>query len=150
GSEVIVVAEKPVTEDVSLANTKLEVRSGDTTDRDTLDGLGLSTFDHVIVLSDTDAPDIQRADARTLVTLLHLRDIATRTGAAYSITSEMLDVRNRALAEVAKADDFIVSERLVSLLMAQISENKGLASVFRELFDSDGSEVYLRPASSYI
>ena len=42
----------------------------------------------------------------------------------FSIVSEMLDLRNRALAEVARADDFIVSDRLISLLMAQVAETK--------------------------
>ena len=57
----------------------------------------------------------------------------------------MLDLRNRALAEVTHADDFIVSDRLVSLLMAQVAENAHLNAVFADLFDPDGSEIYLRP-----
>ena len=152
GSEVVVLSppEMTVDEPGGLVRTKVLQRTGDPTDRATLDSLELGTFAHLIVLSDTEADDIQRADARTLVTLLHLRDIASRSGAKFSITSEMLDLRNRALAEVAKADDFIVSERLVSLLMAQISENKGLGAVFADLFDSAGSEIYLRPASRYV
>ncbi len=38
----------------------------------------------------------------------------------------MLDVRNRELAEVTRADDFIVSDKLVSLMLSQVSENKEL------------------------
>jgi hypothetical protein len=64
--------------------------------------------------------------------------------------SEMLDLRNRALAEVTQADDFIVSARLVSLLMAQVAENAELNAVFADLFDHDGSEIYLRPAREYV
>ena len=67
-----------------------------------------------------------------------------------SIVSEMLDVGNRELAEVTQADDFIVSDKLISLLMAQVSENKFLNAVFNDLFDSDGSEIYLKPAADYI
>ena len=44
--------------------------------------------------------------AETMVTLLHLRDIAEKAGHRLAIVSEMLDLRNRMLAEVAKADDF--------------------------------------------
>jgi hypothetical protein len=62
----------------------------------------------------------------------------------------MLDLRNRALAEVTHADDFIVSARLVSLLMAQVAENAHLNAVFADLFDSEGSEIYLRPAGDYV
>lgn len=45
---------------------------------------------------------MQEADAITLVTLLHLRDIAEKDETPFSIISEMLDLRNRELAEVAK------------------------------------------------
>jgi hypothetical protein len=62
----------------------------------------------------------------------------------------MLDDRNRQLAEITRADDFIVSDQLVSLLMTQISENKELWAVFEQLFDPEGSELYLKPASEYV
>ena len=73
-----------------------------------------------------------------------------RAGLDLSIVSEMLDLRNRALAEVTHADDFIVSGRLVSLLMAQVAENAHLNAVFADLFDQEGSEIYLRPAGDYV
>ena len=97
-----------------------------------------------------DTLDPSRADARTLVTLLHLRDIAARLDRDFSIVSEMLDLRNRALAEVARADDFIVSDRLVSLMIAQVAETKHLNAVFADLFDAEGSEIYLKPAGDYV
>ena len=62
----------------------------------------------------------------------------------------MLDVRNRELAEVTKADDCIVSERLVRLMMTQIAENKELALVLDDLFDPEGSEIYLKPANDWV
>ncbi len=62
----------------------------------------------------------------------------------------MLDIRNRNLAEVSQADDFIVSDKLISLMMAQVSENKALNSVFQDIFDTDGSEIYLKPMSEYV
>ena len=61
----------------------------------------------------------------------------------------MLDVRNRALAHVTRADDFIVSGKLVSLTMSQLAENPGLRAVFDDLFDEEGSEIYLKPAGAY-
>ena len=47
----------------------------------------------------------------------------------------MNDDRNRELAQVTKADDFVVSDKLISLLMTQLSENRHLAQVFADLFD---------------
>jgi len=53
-------------------------------------------------------------------------------------------------AKVTTADDFIVSEKLISLMFAQIAENKALNAVFSEIFGPEGSEIYLKPAGDYI
>jgi ion channel POLLUX/CASTOR len=123
---------------------------GDPTKRAVLDRLGVSTFDHIIVLADKDEPDLQRADSRTLVTLLQLRDISESGDFDLNIVSEMLDDTNRELAEVTEADDFIVSDKLIALLLSQVSENRQLVEVFDTLFSSAGSEIYLNPAADYI
>ena len=132
-----------------LQNIDVHFKAASTTDRRVLDKLA-TDFDHVITLSYSDDLDAQKADARTLVTLLHLRDIEAKRGETFSVVSEMLDVRNRQLAEVAQPDDFIVSDKLVSLLLAQISENAHLAAVFDDLFDPQGAEIYLKPAEDYV
>lgn len=159
GSHAWVVAEFPDgTEAVQAqlsptTNLTISLHRGDATDRAILDGLQIPRFDHVMLLSpeiDDGHADEQKADARTLVTLLHLRDIREQSGRRFSIVSEMLDVRNRALAEVTRADDFIVGDQLASLLLTQISENKELNAVFADLFDPAGSEIYLKPAGDYV
>jgi voltage-gated potassium channel Kch len=155
GSEVVAVSSLPrvpheVEQIPGLARIRATGSVGDTSRRAVLDGLDIASFDHVIVLCESDDRDAETADARTLVTLLHLRDIGSRAGHPFSIVSEMLDVRNRELAEVAKADDFIVSARVLSLLVAQIAETPDLADVFRDLFDADGAEIYLRDAHEYV
>ena len=83
----------------------------------------------MIVLSYSDELDHEEADSRTL-TLLHLREIADRSSRSFSIVSEMLDDRNRELAEIARGG-FIVSDRLVSLMMCQVAENKEYSAVSR-------------------
>jgi len=156
GSTVTVVADfAEGAAEIALHCAELEHQTvtfeqADTTDRRTLDGLPFETIDHVILLSYSDELDPQRADARTLITLLHLRDIAEHIEHPFSIVSEMLDIRNRELAEVTRADDFVVSDRLISLILSQVSENKMLGDVFADLFDPDGSEVYLKPAGDYV
>ncbi|PKO03465.1 MAG: potassium transporter TrkA [Chloroflexi bacterium HGW-Chloroflexi-5] len=133
-----------------LKNLNLIFLEGDITDRKNLESLELGSFEHIILLCYSDDLAVQKADARTMITLLHLRDIAEKTGHNFSIVSEMLDIRNRNLAEVSQADDFIVSDKLISLMMAQVSENKTLNSVFQDIFDTDGSEIYLKPMSEYV
>jgi len=142
--------EKQITKkSVKLRNQKLKVIEGETTDRDLLNSLGVKDYDHVIVLANSTL-NTQEADAKTLVTLLHLRDMAEEDETPFSIVSEMLDLRNRELAEATKVDDFIVSEHLVSLMMAQISEDPDLYNIFMDLFDPEGTEIYLKPIGDYI
>ena len=150
GSVVTVVAdmEEPLLE--AFPGMAVDFRRGDTTSRAVLEALTPQTYDHIIVLAYKDAIDVHRADAKTLITLLHLRDMADRAGEDFAVVSEMLDDGNRELAEVTKADDFIVSEKLVSLMLSQLSENKRLTDVFAVLFSSEGSEIYLRDAAAYI
>ncbi|MFN8402443.1 MAG: hypothetical protein U0V48_02660 [Anaerolineales bacterium] len=113
-------------------------------DRELLDTLNVQDYDHVIVLAYSTLEQ-QEADAKTLVTLLHLRDMAEKDETPFSIVSEMLDLRNRELAEATQVDDFIVSEHLVSLMMSQLSENGELFGVFTDIFDPEGAEIYLKP-----
>jgi voltage-gated potassium channel Kch len=156
GSQVYVVADAPGIEEeiaarcIGLQNQTLTVQRGDTTDRRLLDALNIPSFHHVITLSYSDLLGVQQADSRTLITLLHLRDIAERAGRRFSVISEMLDLRNRNLAEVTNADDIIVSERMISLVIAQVAENKQLNRLFTDIFDAAGSEIYLKPMHDYV
>jgi voltage-gated potassium channel Kch len=156
GSSVAVVADRAGEEATApwccpdLQNQTISFQLGDTTDRNALDALNVAGYQHVVVLPYSDTLALQKADARTLITLLHLRDIAQHVDRPFAIVSEMLDVRNRALAEVTRTDDFIVSDRLVSLMLSQIAENKELNAVFDDLFDPAGSEIFLKRAGYYV
>ena len=134
---------------VHLINQELVVKEDEPTDRDLLESLGVKDYDHVIVLANNQLPP-QEADAKTLVTLLHLRDMAEEDETPFSIVSEMLDLRNRELAEATQVDDFIVSEHLISLMMSQLSEDPDLYNIFMDLFDPEGAEIYLKPISDYV
>ncbi len=133
-----------------LRNMRVEVQAGDLTDREILDALDVPSFDHVLLLAENDDQPDEHADARTMVALLHLRDILLRAGKDVAITTEMLASENRELASVAEVDDFIVSNALVSLVITQIAENRLLSSVFDILFSSEGTELYLKPAERYV
>lgn len=133
-----------------LKNIHLEFEIADTTSREVIESLDINGFDSIQVLCYANELGVQEADAQTLITLLHLRRICDETGKDVKIVSEMLDIRNRDLAVVTKANDFIVSDKLISLLMSQVSENKYLMNVFKDLFDSEGSEIYLKPVTDYI
>jgi ion channel POLLUX/CASTOR len=156
GSKITVVAEnhkaeKELLEEcANLANQSISFKLGDPTNRGTLNSIKVENFDHVIVLSQTELTDVQSTDARTLSTLLHLRDIADNIGHRFSIVSEMLDDRNRELAEITHTDDFIVSVKLDSLMLSQISQNKELRTVFELIFTAGGPAIYIKPAEYYV
>ncbi|MDQ6694119.1 MAG: potassium transporter TrkA [Chloroflexota bacterium] len=156
GSSITVVAESSEAEAgiasrcKGLQHQEVEFRYGDSTDRHLLNEVDVPGHERVIVLSYSDQLDAQRADARTLITLLHLRDIASRSQADFSIVTEMMDDHNRELARVTRANDFIVGEKLLSLMLTQVAENPSLADVFDDLFAAEGSEIYMKPAADYV
>lgn len=131
-------------------NIELTFEVNDTTDRDVLVSMHLETYDYLILLCYQNYYPIQEADAQTLITLLHVRNLTEIVESKIKVVSEMLDIKNRILADITSADDFIVSDKLISLLMSQVSENKFLMRVFEDLFDADGSEIYIKPAREYV
>ncbi|MCX5302167.1 NAD-binding lipoprotein [Streptomyces sp. NBC_00160] len=157
----------------TAARGRLEVafHHGDITDPELLAKLDVPSYDSVIVIGETGheplphgtAPPSARGidprlapetgtetDDRTLVTLLHLRAIGEAAGRELSLTTEMSDDGNRLLAPARAGADFIVSGRLISLLMTQISESPYLAAVFEELFKAEGNELHLKPVADYV
>jgi voltage-gated potassium channel Kch len=134
----------------SLDHLEVTVVAASTTDRATLETHVVEGLDQVIVLCYSDHLGVQAADARTLVTLLHVRDILGRLGSTTPVVTEMLDDRNRVLAQVAHVDDVVVSGEIVSLLVTQLSEDRRLEAVFGQLLGDEGSEIYLRPAEWYV
>ena len=87
---------------------------------------------------------------RICFALLAVALLTSPACARINVVSEMIDVRNRELAEVTRADDFVVSNKLVSLMLAQASENEYLSAIFDDLLDEDGSEIYMRPVGDYV
>lgn len=133
-----------------LPNLAVTVVKASSTSRAVLDQHVGSALDQIIVLCYDRDLDVQTADSRTLVTLLHVRDILRKVGSETPVVSEMMDDRNRVLASVADVDDIVVSGEIVSLVVTQLSEDGRLEAVFKELLGADGSEIYLRPAQWYV
>jgi hypothetical protein len=125
---------------------------------DTVDGnllaaeLGRGRYDQIIILCYR-GEDIAASDARTLLTLLQIRQVTEDVSSpnhGVRLVAELLDARDVELARIANPDDFVVSERLTSLMLAQLSENAELRGVFADLFDAEGVELVLVPASRYV
>lgn len=107
-------------------------------------------YGSVIILGYRESDSPAEADARTLLTLLLLNRALRGADHRPRIVTELLDGRDVDLAVVTGADDFVVSDALASLMMAQLSERAELQDVFLDLFDSDGSAVQMQPARRYV
>ncbi len=108
------------------------------------------SFHEVIVLGYRGVLSDDEADARTLLTLLAFNQVRQSPDVGpVRIVAEMLDQRNAPLAEATGVDDFVVSDELTSLMLAQLSERRELSQVFLDLFDRDGCSIELRPAPVY-
>ena len=125
---------------LGLTRQSVRIEIGDTISRPVIGSLVESSpFDHYLLLCERHAFDVDEADARVLLSLMHLRSFpAVADG---NIVSELLDPNDVELASADSGDDFIVSQQLVSLLMAQLSESPHLSEVFTDLFDADGASV---------
>ena len=113
-------------------------------------------YDNIIILAgnspEADPVDAARVDSENIVALLLLRRIFSQYPAESRDTkliTEILDSQNDALVAKAGVQDVIISNRLVSMIMAQISESRDIEKVYDDLFQEDGSEIYLKPVSLY-
>ncbi len=154
GSTVILADENVDTPELKelskqLKQVRLETVSCDTNLRSNLETLVNGKIDHVLLLSADDC-DTERSDAMTLLKLIHLRDIAQKQDRLFSITSELKNITNQRLAQVAEVNDLVVGSNIVNLILTQVSENRDLSRVFKELLQQEGSEIYIRKAAHYV
>ncbi|MBM3419433.1 MAG: potassium transporter TrkA, partial [Bacteroidetes bacterium] len=149
-SNVVIVCEEEIDlSGINITNQSIQTQVGKITQRKVLEEIHPENFNHIILLSNHEI-DIQESDAQTLICLLHLRNIGSKYNKNLSIVSEMRDLRNREIGLVTRADDFIIGDNIISLMLSQLSENKELKHVFDILFESEGSEIYLKPIENYI
>jgi voltage-gated potassium channel Kch len=138
-------------EAISLDNATMHVHATAAGPEDLLRLGDQEPFDQVIVLGYRSGLSIAEADAQTLLTLLTLRKLWP-PGNRHNvrIVAELLDQANVAIAATTGVDDFIVSDALTSLMIAQLSERAELLEVFEDLFDPDGAVIELRPAAALV
>jgi len=135
---------------VNLEHQALVLHEGDPINRVDLDAaMAGGPFDHIMLLSEREQYSADEADARTLLTLMHAREITLATPHEENIVAELIDPNDVELGGTSSNSDFIVSQKLISLLIAQLAESPHLASVFEDLFDTNGAIISMHPASRY-
>ncbi len=137
---------------VQAVNCNLEYTQTDRTEPDLVEELHPENYDSIMVISGkTLGMSDEDADSDCLVTLLILKNIADRLEDSWKATvvSEIRNPRNRRLASAAGIDDFVISNEVCSMVMAQLVLEPGLGRVYEEIFDPSGCEIQLRCPSIY-
>ncbi|NJO90105.1 MAG: hypothetical protein HC831_15030 [Chloroflexia bacterium] len=109
-------------------------------------------FDAIIVLGYRDALKVEEADTQTILTMLQINRLYEEIEgeAPYTrLLSEILDSRKAALARFVSDGELVLSDNLAALVLAQLSENPGLESVYADLFVPSGAFVSLKPIERY-
>ena len=112
--------------------------------------------DNIIILSQGGEDDSEeRTDSETIMILLLLRQILKtqdgneRNKPNVKLITEILDSENQSLVARTGVNDFIISNRFISMILAQVSEDADIKRVYDDLFSEDGSEIYLKPVELY-
>lgn len=129
-------------------NIRIDYRRGSAINRAALRSLDPSAYDCVITLADESHGE-EDPDARTIMTLLLLTDLG-RNDRLPHVVAEIYDGENEPLLAGTAARDVIVSPRMVSLQLAQISRDPVLGAIYREILSAGGMEVRLQPAGRYV
>jgi CRISPR/Cas system-associated exonuclease Cas4 (RecB family) len=125
---------------------------GEFTSRALMDNLQPQNFPTVMVLGDSSngPTTAEEADTRAIIALLLLRDFRRRSGVkTQEVCSEILNPKNRELAATTEIHDIVISNEMVSMVLAQVSHEPRVRPVLEDLFQSEGSEIYLKPMSCY-
>ncbi|MBD3369386.1 hypothetical protein GF402_03370, partial [Candidatus Fermentibacteria bacterium] len=110
------------------------------------------SYESILVPSGKVPPvDDEEADSECIVTLLILRRMRHEASVDPGpiIISQIRNPRNRRLATSAEIDDFVVSNEVTSMVMAQLSEEPAMKHVYDEIFDPSGCELQLRRIGRY-
>eukprot|EP00270_Netrium_digitus_P022193 TRINITY_DN9836_c0_g2_i1.p1 TRINITY_DN9836_c0_g2~~TRINITY_DN9836_c0_g2_i1.p1 ORF type:complete len:219 (+),score=53.15 TRINITY_DN9836_c0_g2_i1:1-657(+) len=65
------------------------------------------------------------------------------------IISEILDSHTRGLVSESRISDYVLSNEIVSMALAMVSEDRGINRVLKELFSEAGTELYIRQGLLY-
>jgi hypothetical protein len=124
-------------------------------DRDPLELVSLEamkpfSYDNVIVLSqDMEEQNVDKIDADTLVILLLLRAIKKDTQPHTNIITQVLNSENQEIITQTDVDDFIISNRLITMILTQLCEQPLIKLFYDDIFSEDGSEIYVKPVHLY-
>lgn len=116
--------------------------------RDYISRFDSQSFDNVVVLGYRDSMNDARADGWTLMTLLWLDDNFAGAGVRPRIVVELLDASHVELARLSGADDYVISDALLSQIMAQLADQPERREILRSVFGDSGPSLSVEPVAS--
>ena len=139
---------------------KMSINKIDLNDLNLLDKIMPETFDSIVILS-PGGSTIEEMDAYVISLLIRIRQILIlrsdsnqelkkpKTNQWPKLITEVMDSENIDIILNSGVEDFMVSNQFVSQIMAQVSEEPLALDVYDDLFQAEGSELYIKPASYY-
>lgn len=112
------------------------------------------TYQNVIILT-SDVATPEEADAETVALLLRFRQYfreherATGQPVTTQIITEVMDSDNIELVLQVGVKDYLISNQFVSKIFAQVGQEPDVMKVYDDLFQEEGSEIYIKPADLY-
>ncbi len=119
-----------------------------------LDNLGLPGYTTVAILAGS-GDEAEEIDARTIMRLLQIRNIfreaeeSSDEPTETKLISEIVNSENTELIVQVGVKDFLISNQFVSRIFAQVALEKDVMRVYDDLFQKEGSEVYIKPIDLY-
>lgn len=117
-----------------------------------LEKLRPERFDNVIIVAG-DGGDPELRDSVTIAGLLEFRSYFKNLGRKdirTQLITEVADSENIEVIQETGVKDFLISNQFVSKIYAQVSEEPAMLKIYDDLFNPDGSEVYLKPLGMFL
>lgn len=158
GAEILVAGNLPVEEGrrvtglIQCTKCTVDYKMVDRTDPVQVEALNPWNYHSIMVLSGKPPGETdEAADSHCIVTLLILKGIkdSHREDWKGTTVAEIRNPRNRRLASAAEIDDFVISNEVCSMIMAQLVKQNELGQVFEEIFDPSGCEIQLRCSDQF-
>lgn len=108
-------------------------------------------YDNVIILSG-EGGVAELRDSDTIAKLLEFRHyFRTQVNGQLKtqLITEVADSANIEVIEAAGVHDFLISNQFVSKIYAQVGEEQDALKVYEDLFNEEGSEVYIKPVGLF-
>lgn len=91
------------------------------------------------------------ADSRVMVSMLVTRYIQTRRGQSKkTLVAEIRDPRTQDLMSFTNCTDSVVGNRIVAMILAQISEDRDNGYVMEDLFSEEGMEMHVKDIRLFV